>query len=214
MSSKGYNFASLMEQLTTNPSIQSEKLVQSVIKDLPAVYTDDILDVTRLSVFANRLKFYPLALKLFEDLITELDTLMPRIIGKLANIRGQMKNLTSNDNYLLVDAGLWIGLVTDQIDELGDRQYYLDLFREIQGKIVVDHVLGGAYLDKEDEAQKFGFSGISLYYPPDATSFLDQSVNWCATFDSAIPSPFRTHSKWSTFLRHYFKTLAKMQKPA
>lgn len=214
MSMRGYDYGKLMDTLNKTPGIPSKSLVQQILADLKELYlrVGDDYAATTATIYANRLKFYPLALRVFEDLIAGLEPLLPVVAGKLAAIRGQMKNVSTYDNYPLVDAGLWIKLVTEQVRELEGADYYYQLFAELQAKIEVANMIDpiARYMDQA-ATQKYGYSGISLYFPADNKMHEDQEVLWCANFDSAIAAPFRTHSRWNIFLDKYFKALTQFQ---
>jgi hypothetical protein len=151
-----------------------------------------------------------LALRVFENLLDDLEPLLPVVAPQLAAIRGQMKNVSTYDKYPLVDAGLWIKLVTQQIKQLPYAADYFALFTDLQSKIVTANMIDPlARMMDQASAQQYGYTGISLYFPADNKIHEDQEVLWCANFDNKIPEPFRTHSRWNRFLDSYFKALAK-----
>jgi hypothetical protein len=167
------------------------------------------------TIYANRLKFYPLALRVFEDMLAQLEPLLPLIAPQLEDIRNRMKNVSTYANYPLVDAGYWIRLVTTEIKELGNGDYYHRLFSGLQTRITIDTAIDPlSALTEEAETQKYGYSGLSLYYPADNKLHAGQEIGWCAYFDNAIPAPFRTHSRWNVFLNHYFAALANCRRLA
>jgi len=217
MSMRGYDFAALMKLLNTTPAISAESIVKQVLIDLNQLYqrVGDAVASSSATIFANRLKFYPLALRVFEDLLEELEPLLPRIAPKLQDIRNQMLCVTNNPKYPLVDAGLWVRLVAEQVRELENGDYYAKIFGELQEKIVVGNLLDKlSQASDQTAARRHGYSGISIYFPLDDKMHENQEIVWCAYFDKAIKAPFRERSRWHEFLKKYFAALANVKKPA
>lgn len=215
MNMRGYDYRKLMQTLTTCPETASKELARQVVKDLKQKFLDagDIKALTNCTVFANRLKFYPLALRVFEDLIKELQPLLPKIACKLAAIRGQLDNVTGYDKYPLIDAGHWLKLVTEQVTELENGKLYLELFTKLQCKIAVENAVNDLLLlNENNEIERFRYSGISIYFPEKDGVQDGQQALHCATFDQKLRAPARSRLKWNIFLTKYFKALAACQK--
>jgi hypothetical protein len=219
MSMEGYDWGSLITLLNQQPGTPSKTLATQICTDLQKMYArkGETMTLASATIFANRLKFYPMALRIFLDMLKDLKPLLleTAVVQKLVEIRGLMKNVSTYPKYPLVDAGLWITLVTQQIPQLTNAAYYHKMFSQLQSKILVkDTISAISHLQDQNSVQKYGYSGISLYYPADNKMHEDQEVLFCAYFDKAVPQPFRTTSKWNEFLDAYFKAVAKLNTPA
>jgi len=206
---KGYDFGKLMQRLGDSPDMPSEALVTYILKDLKSLYERDgnISELLSMTLFANRLKFYPLALKAFEGFIELLIDNMALVKGELRDIRNnQIHIVTGDDRLPLIDAGIWIKLVAEQCSKKINRlTVYSDFFVSLHKKIVINYLVTDTLRQKdEDFPINFGYTGLSLFYPQSAIKKDEQSVVWCANFDPSIPAPFQKNSKWNLFLDRYF----------
>jgi hypothetical protein len=207
-----YDFGKLMERVVYCPEVPSEVLIKGILKDLEEKYKNQRPPVDYLNnctLYANRLKFYPLALRVFlglvEDLMDLLDTDPLATSSELHAIRGPMQSVTRDPRYPMIDARLWVSNVCDKIIGITDEKkiYYNQQFRVLQEKIVL------AKLSNKDYC-----TGISIYYPLTLAPQSNADVAFCAYFDKAVPKPFATESKWNKFLVKYYTVLAKNPPPA
>jgi Clostripain family len=216
----GYDYFTLLNRLNRDPEITNRNLVRKIVKDFQTMYIalgkKDTLATTAL--FANSLKFYPIALMVFEAF---LDLLMKKmddpgikdeLIRGLKDIReNRVKSVTGSQGYQLVDAGLWIKLVAERFATVDNMPMFNTSFRLLHKKIAVAHLVGNQIRrDDEKFPVQFGYSGISVYYPLDNAHHKNQDVTWCAYFDKNIPTTFKRDSKFDEFLDKYFKAIQSL----
>jgi|GEM_PF-1279763 len=217
MWASGYDYEKLLITLRDQPSIANKTLVRKIVKDYESMYTrqgnTDYLRQTTL--FANDLKYYGIALRGFETFVDRIKEDIQRSFELFQQIREkEIRNVSGSPSYPLIDAGVWISLVAEKFPSTQNMKEFQEWFRNLHKKIVVARFIGQDFLDADKkDTSKYGYSGISLYFPTNFQQLSEQEVAWCAYFDRSLSSKFNKRSSWSKFLNIYFRLSQSIAQP-
>lgn len=206
----GYDYGRLFALLGQSPAPSERDIVAAIVEDYKAQSIG--LGDHFTSLFANSLESYPRLLAVFKEfvglVIADIDRLFPLLAEirdkKVAyvSIAGNNRSAQSQD---LIDLGQWIRLVaasTPASPRLSDL--YAE-FEELLGVLVQARFVGSGYTDFDrDFEPKFGYSGISIYYPLTRVPSGHPAAGWCDYFDGKARDDFRSGSNWDIFLENYF----------
>jgi hypothetical protein len=119
------------------------------------------------------------------------------------------ENNLSRNSLDLVDLGWWMQAVAGKFPEIPRLAELHSAYEKIRSGIVLDRFVGKCYLDNDNAyPQKFGYSGISVFYPETNVFLASKPVTWCLYFGGAEPDSFQADSGWGVFLKNYFSSLA------
>lgn len=209
MWASGYDYEKLLIRLRDTPSISNKALVRKIVKDYESKYTDrgQTGYLRQTTLFANELKYYGIALRGFETFVDRIREEAKRSFGLFRHIReNEVRSVSGSTSYQLVDAGVWITLVAKKFPEMAHMKEFQEWFQALHKKIVAASFVGEDFLRADSTSDsKYGYSGISLYFPANSTQLTEQEVAWCAYFDRSVSSKFNKRSNWSKFLNVYFR---------
>jgi hypothetical protein len=170
------------------------------------------LDLSRQAVYVNDLSVYDQALSLFEQLLHILEESLPEAIDNLIVVREQMISYVSfqddyySNNYLdMIDAFNWIQKVVMRCNDLFSCTPLLAQFLDLRNKLVIASHVGESLLKDGGglAATKYGYSGVSIFYPSRADISRLKPLPWCAYFGNQIPSQWE--KEWKMFLKKYYE---------
>ena len=220
MDATGYDYFMVLNRVNYDPDITSKDLVREIVQDYPKMFNAlnkaDILSLS--TIFANSLTYYPITLMVFEAFLDLLMSHMNESPEGLALVQGlkeiretQMKSVSGSSSYQLIDAGLWIKLVVERFPHLDNMDMFYSAFLLLHREICTAQFIGQGIVDDDQRyPAKYGYSGISIYFPVDDAHHKNQEVTWCAYFDKAVKSPFKRDSKLDKFFDKYFCLVAKL----
>ena len=210
----GFDYPALLSRINTDPAVTGAGLARAMITDCPGFYDRNNMDdnLEEQAVFAIDLFFYPLALGLFKELLALLSDNMAVISTDLLEIRETQIAYVScpylhySNNYLhMIDALQWAEMAIDKllqrVPELMNGRGLQTRFYEWKSRFVIaGHV--GQKLIAHDQAKgiiKYGYSGISIFYPLKKDLAQLHSIPRLAYWGNRIKNDWQT--KWVEFLQ-------------
>jgi hypothetical protein len=204
MPSMGYDYARLLTAL----HLDTETIAQRAVADYWQKYLDKGMGgyIQRTTMFAVAPPHYGQAVSLFKRFIDLLEFRLPDIIGDLQRIRAQMEVVSNSPKYDLVDAGHWVDLVVERLGWLDGVRAFGEAFASVRTRMLVEGRVGETYLETDrTSASRYGYSGLSIYYPSTRVRWKHQEVAWSAYKEAG--STFGKESGWELFLDRYFDRL-------
>jgi len=207
----GYDYCAILKKVATG-AVKGRALAESVIPAYEKYFTDsgEASFQAGQAVFANKLGAYPDALRLFNQFLDVLKAKMDTIIEALFEIRENKIQYVSADadtdgaNTMdMIDVISWIDLVFEALPELFSGLTLKQEMDVLRGELIVAGSVGKNLTDKDAvNPKKFGYSGISIFYPAYSDLPDLQPAAWCAYFGNMIPSEWE--ASWKCFLAQYY----------
>ncbi|HEY4336748.1 MAG TPA: clostripain-related cysteine peptidase [Puia sp.] len=217
---EGYDYLALLDRIYKDANVDNKTLASGVIKDYKAFYEREQMsdDLDGQAIFANNTAPYEDALTLFNEVLDGLRKNWAAAIPQLVEIREKYIMYVSTpqrayplDKMNMIDAFQWALLVADRVGCFAGT----DLRKRIEAmhKAIVADSSVGSLLTGHDAVttSKFGYMGISLFYPNTEDW---QSLNylpWCAYFGDQNPSVWKDN--WQQFLVDYYRASANLGAP-
>lgn len=216
LNASGFDYPALLTRMQTDAALPGAELARGAVLDYIQFYKDRNMtdDLNQQAVFANDISLYPRALTLFNQLLDVLEANIKVIISDLVDIRENQVSYVScpysqySNNYLcMVDALLWVELAICSLLKRVPNAFgctpMLAQFRDMKAKIVVQSSVGQKYIDfDKDAVNKYGYSGLSIFYPTKADRATLKLTPWCAYFGKQVKGDWET--KWMRFLNIYY----------
>jgi len=219
MNAVAFDFLSLLAHISAPASagIPGAELARNVIKDYIAFNQTTELEyfLDRQAVFANDVSRYSVVMSLLGEMLDILEAAAaasPGIIGILMDIQDNQVAYVSSpegfytDNYLdMIDAFQWVEMVMTRLDSLFRSTSLAARFADVKKNLVLAGKVGDQLLyDDGCSKLKYGYSGVSIFFPACADIKDLEILPWCAYFGDQIPSQWQ--ARWKSFLNKYYKS--------
>jgi len=217
MRADGYDFAHLLETVCHNPSISNDEMAIQIRDAFIEKHRRNNMpaSLSKATLFANQLIYFDETRKILDELTGILLNDIDFFMSGLTKVRNTLVLPVTYD-FLherplpleLIDLGQWIHLVSQEFPEIFAYRRINERFEDLREKITIAGYVGDEIRKRDNEnAFKYGFSGISIYYPKDFNSCMRDAASHYAYFGDAIDSRFIRESKWKNFLSTYYKKL-------
>jgi len=207
----GYDYGRLFALISQDPTTGGSAIAKSIVYDYKELSCR--IGDTFTSLFANSLEPYPLLLAVFKEFVGLVTADIDRLFPSLFLIREKKvayvsiaRNNPSAQSQDLIDLGQWMRLVASWCTDISRLADLYSVFENIlNNEIVQESAVGSGYTDFDrDFEPKFGYSGLSIYYPLTPTPASRPAAGWCSYFDKKVQDDFRSASGWDIFLEKYF----------
>ncbi len=193
----GYDYGKLMRRLMGQRETDAEEMARGII--------DDYEQREGEAVFANRAGEYGAAVAMLERLVQVLLARFDEVIDVLVDIREHKLLYVSaplnayTSNYLgMIDLFAWVDMVFDRLGDLVAGSGFTAPaaeFSALRLRLVVAGKVGEGLVQHDAAGMpKYGYSGVSIFYPRSVDLALLKPIPGCAC----------KIAQWDHFLERYY----------
>lgn len=210
----GYDYYRLLNRIAATPEVDNASLAEGVIEDYEQYYNDlqygDYL--AGQAVFAATTARYCEGLGLFGGFLKILQDNWNTVVGALVDIRenhllyvSAADDAYSSNNPNMIDVFTWVQMVIGRLGGLFGSTSLLGDFQTLKTEIAPYGYVGSRLTGHDADpanTKKYGYSGISIFYPLLADLRQIQLPALCTYFADQVPSDWE--STWKCFLAQYY----------